>query len=106
MDKKQIAEIVKFFKQRLKKKLHSPEVILFGSYADGTPHQDSDIDLLVVSPEFERKTIFERADLTKDAEHETIRKYLVPLDVMDLSPSEFKNESSLVASFAKNGIRF
>ena len=29
--------------------LHPQKVILFGSFAYGTPHQDSDIDLLVVT---------------------------------------------------------
>ena len=29
--------------------LHVKKIILFGSYAKGTPHQDSDIDLFVVT---------------------------------------------------------
>ena len=31
--------------------LHLQKIILFGSYAYGTPHQDSDLDLLVVTDE-------------------------------------------------------
>lgn len=31
------------------KPLHPEKIILFGSYAYGTPHKDSDIDLLVVT---------------------------------------------------------
>lgn len=54
------SEIINFFKKSLKKKLKSVEVILFGSYAFGNPHSDSDIDLLVISPEFEKKSIIER----------------------------------------------
>src|SRR5437762_9198390 len=29
---------------------HPDKIILFGSYAYGTPHEDSDVDLLVVVP--------------------------------------------------------
>jgi predicted nucleotidyltransferase len=31
-------------------KFHPDKIILFGSYAYGTPHQDSDVDILVVMP--------------------------------------------------------
>ena len=31
-------------------KFHPDRIILFGSYAYGTPHKDSDVDLLVVMP--------------------------------------------------------
>jgi predicted nucleotidyltransferase len=33
------------------------EVILFGSYAAGTQHKHSDIDIAVISPDFENKDI-------------------------------------------------
>lgn len=29
---------------------HPDKIILFGSYAYGTPHQDSDVDILVIMP--------------------------------------------------------
>ncbi len=31
---------------------HPDKIILFGSYAYGTPHEDSDVDLLVVMPAY------------------------------------------------------
>ncbi len=34
--------------RRIVKELHPDKIILFGSYAYGTPTQDSDVDLLVV----------------------------------------------------------
>jgi predicted nucleotidyltransferase len=33
---------------RLVKEFHPEKIILFGSYAWGTPHADSDVDLLVI----------------------------------------------------------
>ncbi len=38
-------------------------VILFGSYANGKQTKDSDLDLIVVSPSFRGKDIFEKTDL-------------------------------------------
>ncbi len=38
-------------------------VILFGSYANGHPREDSDIDLIVVSKDFERMNIRERLEI-------------------------------------------
>lgn len=36
--------------QRIGKRFHPQRVILFGSYAEGHPTEDSDVDLLVVMP--------------------------------------------------------
>jgi predicted nucleotidyltransferase len=35
---------------QLVQRFHAEKVILFGSYAYGQPHEDSDLDLLVVAP--------------------------------------------------------
>lgn len=37
--------------ERLKKEFQPEEIYLFGSHAWGTPHDDSDVDLLVIVPE-------------------------------------------------------
>lgn len=42
------------FISRLKRKIRISYVILFGSYARGTPHPYSDIDIAVISPNFDR----------------------------------------------------
>ena len=43
------------------------EVILFGSYAAGTQHKHSDIDIAVISPDFENKDITFRAAISSKA---------------------------------------
>ncbi len=47
-----INQIVEAFIAELKKHIRVERVILFGSYARGTPRPWSDIDLIVVSPDF------------------------------------------------------
>jgi predicted nucleotidyltransferase len=42
--------VIRRFARDVAAKFHPDKVILFGSYAYGTPHDDSDVDLLVVMP--------------------------------------------------------
>jgi len=41
---------IKRFARRIADKFHPDKIILFGSYAYGTPHNESDVDLLVIMP--------------------------------------------------------
>ena len=47
-------EEIQTFARRIAEEFHPERIILFGSYAYGTPGPDSDMDLLVVLP-FEGK---------------------------------------------------
>jgi predicted nucleotidyltransferase len=42
--------VIRKFARDIVKRFHPDKIILFGSYAYGTPHQDSDVDMLVVMP--------------------------------------------------------
>jgi predicted nucleotidyltransferase len=93
MDKDRILEIVAFFEESLRERGVSPaKVILFGSQKTGMSHDESDIDIIVVSPLFKGKDLFDRAGLTGSAEHITIKKFLVPLDIINLTPEEFEED--------------
>jgi predicted nucleotidyltransferase len=41
---------IKRFARQVAEKFHPEKIILFGSYAYGTPHNESDVDLLVIMP--------------------------------------------------------
>jgi predicted nucleotidyltransferase len=41
---------IKRFARRIAAKFHPDKILLFGSYAYGTPHAESDVDLLVIMP--------------------------------------------------------
>ena len=41
---------IREFADRMAREFHPQRIILFGSYADGTATEDSDVDLLVVMP--------------------------------------------------------
>src|ERR1700732_5205643 len=41
---------IRRFARQVAERFHPEKIILFGSYAYGTPHADSDVDILVVMP--------------------------------------------------------
>jgi predicted nucleotidyltransferase len=40
--------VIRCFARDVAEKFHPEQIILFGSHAYGTPHDDSDVDILVV----------------------------------------------------------
>jgi predicted nucleotidyltransferase len=41
---------IKRFARKIAQEFHPEQIILFGSYANGKPHEESDVDLLVIMP--------------------------------------------------------
>lgn len=41
---------IRRYARRIAERFHPDKIILFGSYAYGTPHNESDVDLLVIMP--------------------------------------------------------
>lgn len=104
MVKKQVLKVVNYFEDRLKEHgLQKFRLIVFGSHAMGRSHPGSDIDIAIVSDEFDGKDIFERARMTKDAEILTVRMYKVPLDIITLSTREFQEGKSPIVEYIKQG---
>src|SRR3954465_5308736 len=42
--------VIRRFARQVAERFHPDRIILFGSHAYGTPHADSDVDILVVMP--------------------------------------------------------
>lgn len=55
----QIQDSLKILVERLKVKYIPEQIILFGSYAKGTADAASDVDLLVVSPLFKNRDVYD-----------------------------------------------
>ena len=93
-----VLEAVNFFGAIARKNgIHIHDLIVFGSSGSGTATTKSDIDIAITSGDFTGKDIFERALLTKDAEIQTVRKFKVALDVLTLTPEEYRDPASLIA---------
>lgn len=105
MVKGRILEAVKFLEKSLRDGGgHIRKIILFGSHAHGTGREDSDVDVVIVSEDFRNKDIFERALLTKEAEVMTLKKFMIPFDIITLTPEEFEEGNSLIVDYAQKGI--
>jgi uncharacterized protein len=100
VDTERIQQIIAFLKHQLEKKsLRVDRVILFGSYAHGKPHKDSDLDIAVISPDFEKMGLYERACALSDAEISVVHEFRIPLDLVALSPTEYEIQESPIAHF-------
>lgn len=68
---------------------------LFGSHVDGTPREDSDMDLLIVSSSFSGRPYAKRWKILGDV----LAQIREPIDVLAYSPEEFENRRRNGASF-------
>ncbi len=104
MDQETVLKAIQHLGLRLKESgLTVSRIILFGSHAHETATEESDIDIAIISDDFEGKTIFERALMTKDAEIDTMRRFVVPLDIITLTNRELASETSPIAGYAQQG---
>lgn len=91
-------EIDKQLEKLLKKLIigYSPEqVILFGSYAYGNPHSDSDLDLLIIKNTSKR--FIERWTEVRRILSDPDRTF--PLETFVLTPQEVKNRLAVGDQF-------
>ena len=104
MAKEKVVKVVDFLAKKLRAQgLTISKIILFGSRAKGGATAESDIDIVIVSDDFRGKDIFKRVELIKKAEVSTIKKFIVPIDIVLLTPEELENRSSLIAGYARAG---
>ena len=91
MDQTTVNGVVKIFKKTLVESgINLDHIALFGSCVTGNTNEESDIDIIIISRDFEGKDIFDRFYMTKQAETETRKMFKVPLDILTMTPKEFK----------------
>lgn len=85
-----IIEIIQYLKRSLfDNGLSVDKVAIFGSYKKGNFTDQSDLDLIIVSDDFEGKDIFERSEMTMNSEINTLKKFMIPLDVLKMTHKEY-----------------
>lgn len=105
MDKNRIAPVIRFFIEELKNSgLIINGIVLFGSYSTGTANEQSDIDITIVSEQFEGLEFSKRFHFLGKSIVKTVQKYHIPFDVIPLTLNEYKNEKSIRMDFIRNGI--
>lgn len=81
------------------------KIVFFGSSSKGSQSEDSDIDLLVLSDEFENMNIFQKAKVTDGLEWILVKEYKKPFDILYYSNSDWENSSNLIITEAKKNGR-
>jgi uncharacterized protein len=100
MDKKTVVEIIGRFRDAIEARgIRLFKIILFGSYASDTQHEGSDIDLVVISEDFNGRSYWERVDILS----ETIYEIFAPIEATALTPDEWERGDSFVSNFAEHG---
>lgn len=89
-------ELLEEIVRRLVAALRPHQIFLFGSYAYGKPHSDSDLDLLVVVPKTEL-SFFERGAIA----YRALRRIGMAIDVQVYTKKEFDSRSALKVSFER-----
>ena len=77
------------------------QLILYGSHAGGFAREDSDIDVVVISPSFANKGYWERIDILSEA----IFRVFAPIEASAFTPEEWHAGNSLLVDYARNGVR-
>lgn len=76
-------------------------IVFFGSHAEGTVREGSDLDIIVISRAFEGKDIFERIDIAAGIHRRLVEQLAMPVDLLYYAPSEWETETSLIIHAAK-----
>lgn len=87
-EKSEIVERLRKFIKKVEKLAKIDKTILFGSYATGKNHPDSDIDIVIISEDFKNKKSYKRSP-------EYYLNWDLPIDgdIICLTPEELENKS-------------
>jgi predicted nucleotidyltransferase len=100
MDKNAVLKIIHRFKKAVESRdVMIKQIILFGSFKDGTFREDSDIDLVVISDDFDGMDYWQRIDILSEAIYEVFE----PIEAVAITSNEWNRRESLVVDYARNG---
>lgn len=91
-----IEEIIRSFADAISTQgVRVQKVLLFGSYARGNARPESDIDLIVVSPDFAGMPAWRRWEILGKA----AARIMEPVEALAYSPEEVEQNALMQASF-------
>ncbi|MBI5701106.1 nucleotidyltransferase domain-containing protein [Candidatus Saganbacteria bacterium] len=110
MDREKIKpqRVIDAFLKHIPSNIRVNGVFLFGSFATGKTHKDSDIDFIVISPDFKKMQFMKRLELLSHIQGADPVTRSVPMDIIGYTPEEFKNidKKSIIMKKAKKEGKF
>jgi uncharacterized protein len=100
MDKRSALDIInKFVKVLESQSIEVSKIVLYGSYSTGHQHDGSDIDIVVISEDFNGKSYWDRIDILSDAIYEIFE----PIEAVALTEGEWSKGDLMITDYAKKG---
>lgn len=108
MDRKKTnpKKIIRAYLKNIPANIKVENVFLFGSYATGRIHKDSDLDFIVISPNFKKVDFVRRLELLSHVQGASKITRSVPMDIIGYTPEEFAEidkESIIMRQAKKEG---
>jgi predicted nucleotidyltransferase len=104
MAEARVTQIAELIKNLLKDRdITVDKIIIFGSYAKGNYTKDSDLDIAVISQDFNEKDVFQKAEMLKGLKWTLVEKFEIAVDIVPVSLQQWQESSSLVVDFIKEG---
>ena len=104
MAEERIKKAIGLIKELLKERhIKVNKVVIFGSQVKGAFREDSDIDVAIISQDFEGKDVFEKAEMLKGLKWSLVEKLKLPFDIVPISLKEWQESSSLIVGYVKEG---
>ena len=100
LDKATVIDTVERYADLVKKELSPASIVLYGSYVNGTPHEDSDIDVAIISQDLQGEWE-ERLAFMKMRRGIDLRIEPHPISIEDYET----NATSLVNEIKQHGIQ-
>jgi len=94
IETKDINRLARIIAKRIRRQYQPSRVILFGSYAQGNPGRDSDIDILVVGQN--RLSMESTYRLQRDF----LQELSVPVQIIWMSDEEFSETKDVIGGIA------
>jgi predicted nucleotidyltransferase len=96
-----IVEIVKkYVREALIDNVRISQAVLFGSYAKGTNHEYSDIDIAVVSDDFEGNSFYDSRKLSH-----AMQRTSIDIETHPYRPEDFTTDNPFVREILEYGVR-
>ncbi len=104
MSEKKIRDIIAFIRGYFKnRRFKINKIVLFGSYGSKRFSKDSDVDIAIISSDFDDKDIFQRAKMLQGLQWSLVKRFLLPFDIVPLSTKELEYSSSMIVEFVRQG---
>ena len=100
----EVKEIIEAYKEALRTLgINVERVILYGSYSKGNQREDSDIDLIIISEDFQKMNLRERLEILGIA----AVRIMEPIEAKGYTPEEIQmaQEASCLKEVLEIGVR-